>query len=134
MNKNPSAVKNLIAEYNRRREEIKRRLKEFSKVQRGGDEDIFQELCFCILTANANALQCDRAIKEVRDSDLLLKGPARRLKPKLKGRVRFHNKKASFIVSARNLFKRGKRFCIKERLDLSDPFAAREWLVANIKG
>ncbi|MFA4982428.1 MAG: N-glycosylase/DNA lyase [Candidatus Omnitrophota bacterium] len=128
------SVRDLAAQHRKIKTDIKKRLKGFSRLHKGADEDIFQELCFCILTANANALHCDRAIKDVRNAGLLLKGRACQLKPKLKGRVRFHNKKADFIVLARNLFKRGKGVNIKGRLDFSDPIAVREWLVDNIKG
>lgn len=133
------ALRSLISEYRKRRSEIRQRLKEFSALHKGRNEDIFKELSFCLLTANANALKCEQAIKELIEDDLLLKGKAHQLRPKLKGRVRFHNKKADFIVGARAVFSavgRGNRqkIDIKRHLDFNDPFAARQWLVENIKG
>ena len=59
---------------------------------------------------------------------------ANQIKPKLKGRVRFHNKKTDFVIRARMLFKKGSCLAVKERLDLNDIIATREWLVENIKG
>ena len=126
--------KELIAQYRVRRSEIKNRLKSFRALGKGRDKDIFSELCFCITTANANALLCDKAIGELRRSGLLLKGRRSHIRPVLKGRVRFHNKKADFIVRARNLFKRGRCLNIKNKIDIWDVPAARDWLVLNIKG
>ena len=126
--------KYLISEYKKRRPEIRKRLREFSLLHKGRDEDIFQEMCFCLLTANANALHCDKAIKELRQTNLLFKGSASQIRPMLRGRVRFHNKKADFIIGARNLFKCGKHVDMKGRLDFKDVFKIREWLVENIKG
>jgi len=134
MTRHPTSIKTLIEEYEKRKPQIKERLEEFSRVHKGKDEDIFQELGFCILTANANALQCDKAIKELRATGLLFKGNAHQIWPKLRGRVRFHNKKASFIVEARKLFKKGDKIDLKKKLDFKDVFKLREWLVENIKG
>ncbi|MDP2912880.1 MAG: N-glycosylase/DNA lyase [Candidatus Omnitrophota bacterium] len=134
MKRLPPSVKDLVSEYKNRKSEIKRRLEDFRAVQDAGDEEIFQELCFCILTANANALHCDKAIRQLKENGLLLKGSACEIKPALKGRVRFHNKKAVFITAARKLFKRGGKIAIKGMLDFKDIFKLREWLVDNIKG
>lgn len=131
--KNP-ALKKLSAEYRKRKSEIKRRLKEFSLIHKGRDEDIFRELSFCILTPQAKAVSCDNAIKRLNEKGLLLKGCARAIKPHLKGAVRFHNKKAEYLVLARRLFQNGKGLDLKVRIDMQNPFDAREWLVANIKG
>lgn len=128
------ALRKLISEYKKKKGEIKQRLKEFSTLHKGKPESIFQELCFCLLTANANALHCDKAIKELKKEGLILNGEAGQIRPKLKGRVRFHNKKASFIVGARRLFKRDNCFDIKSRIRQEDVFNTREWLVKNIKG
>ncbi|MBI4974363.1 MAG: DNA lyase, partial [Candidatus Omnitrophica bacterium] len=128
------AIRYLIYEYNKRRSEIKNRLKEFTLLHKGKDEKIFKELSFCLLTANANALKCDEAIRDLEKAGLLLKGKVHQIRPKIKGKVRFHNKKASFLVGARRLFENGKRIDLKRRLDFKDPVATREWLVANIKG
>jgi N-glycosylase/DNA lyase len=130
----PPTVKSLISEYNKRKPEIRSRLKDFAHIHKGKDKDIFQEMCFCLLTANANALRCDEAIKELRKTGLLFDGRACQLKPKLRGRVRFHNKKADFITLARKTFHSRGRIDIKGKLDFSDVFNIREWLVENIKG
>ena len=126
--------KNLIAEYKRRKADIKNRLKEFESVCKGSDAGIFSELCFCITTANANALMCDKAIRELKRSGLILNGSCSRIKPFLRGRVRFHNRKSEYIVGARELFRRGRCVNMKKLLAMRDVFAIREWLVENVKG
>lgn len=117
----------LIAEYNSRKKEIKRRLSEFRNIYQGKSEKIFQELCFCLLTANANAVRCHEAIEDLKSGDLILTGSPEQIKPKLKGRARFHNKKADFIVGARKIF-------FSSKINFNRPLDAREWLVENIKG
>jgi N-glycosylase/DNA lyase len=124
----------LLKAYRKIRPDIKKRLSEFRGIHNDTEELVFSELCFCILTANANALMCDKAISELKDTGLLMRGSACQIKPKLRGRVRFHNKKADFIVKARELFRQGGSLSVKERLDLKDIIATREWLVENIKG
>jgi N-glycosylase/DNA lyase len=124
----------LLKAYRKIKPDIKKRLFEFRSIHKDTEERVFSELCFCILTANANALMCDKAISELKDTGLLMRGSACHIKPKLRGRVRFHNKKADFIVRARNLFEQGGCLSVKERLDLKDIIATREWLVENIKG
>ena len=127
-------TKGLISEYERRRPEIKRRLEEFRALHKGKDEDIFSELCFCIFTANANALLCNEAIKELKEKGLLLKGRESQIRPRLKGRVRFHNKKANFMVRARKLFSKGMCLDVKSMIDPRNILVTRDWLVDNVKG
>ena len=118
-------VKELLAEYKKRKAAIKKRLAEFRELHKGKDDDIFQELCFCILTPQSKAVYCDKAIRELRSSGLLLAGHEGRIRDTLKGRARFHNKKAAYIVGAREIFRKGECINIKNILDLKDPMAAR---------
>jgi len=124
----------LILEYKARKDQIKKRLEEFKPLHKGKDEEIFSELCFCILTANANALHCADAIKELKETGLLYKGDESAIRPKLKGRARFHNKKADFVVLARKLFYDGGCIKVKDRINARDTLGTRDWLVENIKG
>lgn len=127
-------IKDLIRQYKNKRSAIHKRLKEFRSVYKGSDKDVFAELCFCILTANANALHCDKAIRELKETGLLFSGKPCQIRPKLRGRVRFHNKKAEFIKLARDLFTRDGKICLKPKIGSGDVFEVREWLVENIKG
>ncbi|MFH0839628.1 MAG: N-glycosylase/DNA lyase [Candidatus Omnitrophota bacterium] len=127
-------MKKLISEYKKRKDSIKKRLEEFREIHKSKDEDIFSELCFCLLTPQSKAVYCDKAVKELTCSGLLLKGNENVIKNILRGNVRFHNKKAAYLVGAREFFKDGKRLNLKGKLDTTNAFSAREWLVRNIKG
>lgn len=129
------SLKELIRHYNKIKPAIKRRIAEFRSIIRSkSDKDVFTESCFCILTANANALRCHDAIKELSAGELLTGGTANRIKPKLKGRARFHNKKADYIIGARKLFTKNSCLNIVERLKGPDIIATRDWFVENVKG
>ena len=134
MNPARPSTKKLVSEYKKLRPAIRKRLGEFKLLHKATDEKIFSELSYCIFTANANALRCDEAVKELARKNLLLAGDARQIRPVIKGRVRFHNKKADYLVRARKLFKRGASIDIKGALKADDIFKVREWLVGNIKG
>ncbi|MCX5666563.1 MAG: N-glycosylase/DNA lyase, partial [Candidatus Omnitrophica bacterium] len=106
---------------------IRERLKDFGRVGLGSAEDIFAELCFCILTPQSNARQCDKAIQELKKKRLLFKAPAGVIRPVLKGRSRFHNKKAEYLVNARRSFDRSV-------LSAGKILDVRKNIVDNIKG
>ena len=48
-------ITNLKKEYDFKKEKIKQRLKDFEEVFNKDNKEIFEELCFCILTPNASA-------------------------------------------------------------------------------
>src|SRR3989344_2831258 len=55
-------MQELISEYQKSKKEIKARLEHFSRIPK---EDYFYELCFCILTPQSNAKQCDKAVQDL---------------------------------------------------------------------
>ena len=126
-------MKELLEEYSRKRKEIKERLRWFDSFHKKSNRDIFSELCFCILTPQAKAVVCDRAVAEIEKRGLFFKGPAKDIRACLKG-VRFPNKKAEYLIAARKLFKNGGMARIKDKVDTKDLFKIREWLVQNVKG
>ncbi|MFC1624457.1 N-glycosylase/DNA lyase [Candidatus Omnitrophota bacterium] len=123
----------LLKEYRKKKREIRKRLQCFRGIYKKGNKQIFSELCFCILTPQAKAVVCDRAIRGLQKRSLLFKGSQRDIISCLKG-VRFPNNKARYIVEARGLFKNGKAIGIKDRLNTKDLFDTRDWLVKHIKG
>jgi N-glycosylase/DNA lyase len=128
-------MKDLTTQYRKRKRQIKQRLKAFKALGNAKDEDIFSELCFCILTPQSRAIYCDEAVKRLKGSEAIFKGRINTIKATLRGLVRFHNNKAAYIIAARKLFQNGSRHLyIKTRLDAGDIFKTREWLVENIKG
>ena len=110
----------LLDQYKNKKSEIKKRLLEFEKAGRRSDKDIFSELCFCILTPQSKAVYCDKAVKELKRSGLLLKGSKASIRSRLKG-VRFPNNKAAYLISARK--------CFPPKIDTNNPLSAREWLL-----
>jgi len=121
--------------YGLKKGEIIRRLKEFGQVGlNGNDEEIFAELAFCILTPQSKAELCWDTIVKLREKGLLLKGDAKQIEKELHG-VRFKNKKARYIVSARKIFTNNGKVYMKPLLSkLEDIHKCREWLVENING
>ncbi|MBR9677879.1 MAG: N-glycosylase/DNA lyase [Nanoarchaeota archaeon] len=103
-------MQQLIKNYELRKEEIVKRLRGFSK------SNVFEELCFCLLTPQSKAKRCDVAIQELGEGLRTL--GVKEVAEVLKGRCRFHNNKAGYIVEARN----------KELV------FDRDWLVRNVKG
>jgi len=138
MTRSSPDTKELIKEYRKIKPAIKKRLSEFRSfthdARRTTQDDLFGELCFCLMTANANALKCDEALKALKDGDHHIKSCSRSIRSRIKGRVRFHNKKADFIVGARRLFQSGRGLDVMSRIDRKDIISTRDWLVDNIKG
>jgi N-glycosylase/DNA lyase len=121
------STESLISEYRIKKNKIKQRLKDFRSLDKNDNKQIVPELCFCLLTPQSNARHCDKAIRELKDRGLIFKGSASSIRPILKGRARFHNKKADYIVGARACFD-------KSIFKMSGAAHAREALVRNIKG
>jgi len=105
---------------------VEEKLREFKEMGKKGSEEWFNELCFCILTANYSALGGLRIQKKISDGFLTLsEGELKRRLRELGHR--FPNKRAEYIVGAR-----GHAKDLKEKvLSAKDP---REWLVRNIRG
>ncbi len=102
---------------------ISQRMKEFGDLGAKSNEEIFKELCFCLLTANFNARGGIKIQKEIGDGFLHL---SEKQLSKLLTRLghRFPNSRAKFIIEARENFK---------KINLKDE-NIRESLVKNIKG
>jgi len=129
------SVDQLARIYLLKKKEIASRLREFKQYWADkNDEEIFTELSFCILTPQSRAKSCWEAITALRDKGLLLKGNVDRIREKLHC-VRFHNKKAQYLIDARRLFVKDGKLSIKPLLSgFEDVYERREWLVKNIKG
>ena len=132
---NTQAIDQFKKLYRKKKGEISLRLGEFR--QRGlqaGDDELFSELAFCLLTPQSRAKFCWEAIMNLKKQNMLLKGSADQIKRRLHC-VRFHNKKAAYLVAARNLFLRDGAVSVKPLLkQYDDNYECREWLVKNIKG
>jgi len=121
--------------YDLKRSEILRRLREFKELWvKGQDEDIFEELAFCIFTPQSKARACCNAIDRLKETGLLFRGSDKEIAKRIND-VRFKNKKAAYLVKARNFFSDNGKLCIKSVINqFEDIHACRDWLVKNITG
>ncbi|MFH1552975.1 MAG: N-glycosylase/DNA lyase [Candidatus Omnitrophota bacterium] len=126
-------MRSLVAEYNKKKHKIKKRLKEFKAVWKAPDRKVFSELCFCICTPQSKAVYCDKAVAGLTRNGVLFKGTPHQIRAGLKA-IRFPNNKARYIVKARKLFSAGRGFRVKKRIDTEDIPRARQWLAQNVTG
>jgi N-glycosylase/DNA lyase len=120
--------------YQERKEAIQKRLAEFREVMQWKDEEVFGELCFCLLTPQSSAKVCWEAVTALKQKNLLLKCQPAELEPYLRS-VRFSDSKAKYIVEARTMFSNDGKIQLKSRISsFYNPFELREWLVDNVKG
>ena len=118
-------MKTLFEEYEKRKDIIKNRLDDFSKVK--GD-DIFYELCFCLLTPQTSAKAADKCIQELRKRDF--RNSVNFNPVKLLNNIRFNNNKAKYLQEAKEKYDVIRDELIKDKSSED----VREWLVENIKG
>jgi len=105
------------------------RLREFKEIGDGSSDEIFEELCFCILTANFNAERSLEIQRQIGDG--FLSFPKSDLAKKLRELGhRFPNTRARYIVDARK-HKNSLKDIVKM---FNDDNELREWLVKNVKG
>ncbi len=135
MKLNPTRVTELQELYRAKKKDIVKRLKDFRRFrQKSNDEEIFRELAFCIFTPQSKAKSCWASIQKLDEQDLLFKGSAEQIRQELHC-VRFHNKKAEYLVRARDLFLKNGELSLKPLLNsYPDIRECREWLVQNLTG
>jgi N-glycosylase/DNA lyase len=127
-------IKELQTFYGEKRDAIQKRLGEFRDVLRSSDNDVFAELCFCLLTPQSSAKTCWAAVSRLKERSLLLKGNVSEIQPQLND-VRFGDSKAKYIVEARDLFTKDGRLYLKSHLNsFANLFELREWMVENVRG
>ncbi len=122
---------NIIKDVEKLKEEIgetvERRMKEFESMRKESNEKIFEELAFCILTANSSAMMGIKAQEEIGKGLVYLSQEELQKKLKNTG-YRFWRIRTKYIIEARWLIPK-----IKNLFDM-DEFKAREYLVKNVKG
>ena len=100
---------------------VDRRIREFKQIGEKSGDEIFRELCFCLLTANFDA---ERAIKiqdAVGDGFITLSEKSLAATLRALG-YRYPNVRAKYIVEAR------------EHVGSLASHMEREWLVESVKG
>jgi N-glycosylase/DNA lyase len=129
-------IDELKRDYSTRRPQIIKRLAEFKQAYQKGDAVIFEELCYCILTAGSSAKMGMRTVEALRD--LLPQGTQQELQNRARAsRARFWRIRPSYIVRTRE--------CLRERCGLrmqsfiesfEDPIELRDFFASDkgIKG
>ncbi len=108
---------------------IDKRLQEFKSIQSKSNQEVFKELCFCLLTANFNAERSIMIQKEIGNGFITLKENELAKKLKELGH-RFPNTRARYIIKARDYKDNIKDIVFKIKSDKDK----RAWLIENIKG
>ena len=121
--------------YQKKKSEIKQRLKGFKKVWNKSDDKIFAELCFCLLTPQSKARAADKAIRSMMKKNILFSGKRVQILKELTSQgIRFPENKTKFILEAREFFTRNGKVDIKSKLKKGSVDSKREWLVKSVKG
>ena len=121
-------LKELIHFYKERRIAIRKRLKEFSKVQ---PANYFYELAYCLLTPQSSAAHAEQVVAKLNEARFQYRdvNPEPFLRRK-ECYIRFHRTKSRHLLRMKDQFS-----LIAQKL--SEPVLAselREWLVKNVLG
>ncbi|MFX0155748.1 MAG: N-glycosylase/DNA lyase [Candidatus Hodarchaeota archaeon] len=109
--------------------QVDTRISEFSEIKTQPISLIFNELCFCITTANCSAERCIEVQEKMGDGFLTLSET--QLATKLKQfKYRFPNIRSKYIVEARKKMTQLESSIKSGDTDLN----LREWIVKNVKG
>jgi N-glycosylase/DNA lyase len=107
---------------------IQKRVNEFKNINKKSNEELFKELCFCMLTANFNAEKSIKIQKEI--GECFLTDSKDELSEKLKRYGhRFPNTRAEYITESLKCKNK-----LDEIVRFHDEKAIREWIVNNVKG
>jgi len=111
------------------KKKIDKRIGEFKNAGKMGNEKIFKELCFCLLTANYDAQKAINIQNKIQDG--FIRYSENRLSQELKKLGhRFWRQRAEFIVGARKHKKTLKKIICSCKTDKH----RREWFAENVKG
>ena len=126
-------IDELRKDYRAKRPAIVRRLAEFRTVYAKGDRAIFEELCYCILTAGSSAKMGMRTVAALRD--LLRSGSERELQQRAHAhRVRFWRLRPSYIFQTREYLNDACGMKLKQLIGSFDCRDARRDFFAKNKG
>ncbi len=107
---------------------IDNRINEFKKIDKNSDDELFSEMCFCLLTANFNAEKSIKIQDEIGECFLTYNQDEISKKLKEYGH-RFPNKRAEYINKSKDCKNK-----LTNIINFHDKEAIREWLVKNVKG
>jgi len=126
-------INELKRDYRAKKPLIVKRLAEFRTVYEKGDRAIFEELCYCIMTAGSSAKMGMRAVTALRD--LLRSGSEKELQQRAKAhRLRFSSLRPSYIYHTREYLDDACGLKLKQLLGSFDCRDARRDFFAKNKG
>jgi N-glycosylase/DNA lyase len=129
-------IRELKRDYRQKRPAIVRRLAEFKAVYEKGDRAIFEELCYCILTAGSSAKMGMRTVAALKD--ILHAGSEQELQQRAQAhRVRFWRIRPAYIVQTREYLKDACGMKLRRLLESFDcPHKRRDYFARNkaVKG
>jgi len=126
-------IKDLQFFYNSIKSDISRRTSEFDMISKLGDKlDLFKELVFCILTANASAKMGLKSIEAL--DDVIFEGNQNDIESKLKGVYRYPTSRSGYIIRTRDFLQKYDLDLRKIFDQFKDQNELRDFLVINIVG
>ncbi len=129
-------IRDLKNDYRAKKPFIVKRLAEFRVAGAQGNRKIFEELCYCILTAGSSARMGMRTIAVLRD--LIHSGGEQELQERARAhRVRFWRLRPSYIVQTREYLRDACGMKLRTLLEsFESPSARRDFFAQNksIKG
>lgn len=132
----PLTIEKIKTAYSERGEEIRARIKEFEAVwETGTDERLWEEMVFCFFTGGCSAKMGLRSVEAVRP--LLMSGNHAELADALRGKHRYPNARAGYIVASREFLQEHCGMKLRNKLQSFDNhLERRDWLVKEkrIKG
>ena len=132
----PLTIEKIKAAHTERRTEIRTRLAEFEAVWKTEtDERLWEEMVFCFFTGGCSARMGLRSVEAVRP--ILLTGNSHELSQALRGRHRYPNARAGYIVASREFLQAHCGLRLRKKLESFDnDLERRDWLVKEkgIKG
>jgi len=132
----PLTIEKIKAAHAERRIEIRARLAEFEAIWvNETDERLWEEMVFCFFTGGCSARMGIRSVEAVRL--ILQTGNHHELANALRGRHRYPNARAGYIVASREFLQEHCGLRLREKLSsFDDDLERRDWLVKEkrIKG
>jgi N-glycosylase/DNA lyase len=107
---------------------IDNKIQEFKKINKKSNNELFNELCFCLLTANFNA---EKSIKiQENIGECFLTDSKEEIAQNLKKYGhRFPNARANYIIKSKECKEE-----LNKVMNFYDKQSIREWIVDNVKG
>lgn len=132
----PLTVEKIKLAHFEKRLAVRQRISEFEAIwETAPDERLWEEMVFCFFTGGCSARMGLRSIEAVRS--LLLKGTYEQLSEALRGKHRYPNARAGYIVASREFLLEHCNLRLREKLlDFENHLERRDWLVKEkrIKG